>query len=48
MKKRYEKVCIVVCLYVFNDTCICPNEFSRSEFGKSLGVGKELEKASVY
>ena len=33
----YEKVCIIVHLYVFDSACICPNEFSRIEFGESIG-----------
>ena len=35
--RMYEKVCIVIYLYVFGVVCVCSNEFSRIEFGKSIG-----------
>lgn len=43
----YEKVCIVIHLYVYSRLCVCPDKFSRVDI--SEGVGKsEMENKYVF
>ena len=46
--KKYEKVCIIVCLYVFNGARVCTNEFSRTSIGESIGESEGGGKDGVY